>query len=65
MPSSGIFLAWPGRVGALLLGDVQNLASPIGAVKQTLFHLLNLGFLYLCAAVLLRQPRTVHGDEKK
>jgi predicted ATP-grasp superfamily ATP-dependent carboligase len=60
----GWLLAWPGRLIATVVGDIDP-ANPIGALKQTASHVLNLMWLYLVAALLLREPRTIKSGGKE
>lgn len=61
----GTVLGWPHRLAEKLLGDVSSLdlGRAVDALKYTLYHALNLGFLYVCAALLLRESRTKHEDQ--
>jgi predicted ATP-grasp superfamily ATP-dependent carboligase len=60
----GWVVALPGRTIGALMGEIDP-ATPVGALKQTLVSCLNLAFLYVIAALLLRQPRTEHPEEKR
>ena len=59
----GWVLAWPARVGEKMFGevDLEHARTLKGALKRTGYHLVNLTFLYLMAALLLwvsREPST-------
>jgi predicted ATP-grasp superfamily ATP-dependent carboligase len=58
----GWVLALPGRSVGALMGEIDP-GTPVGALKHTLANGLNLVFLYVIAALLLRQPRTKHPEE--
>jgi hypothetical protein len=51
----GLVLGWPGHLSSWLFGSDHNLATIGGAVRYTAYHGSNLLFLYVCAALLLRQ----------
>ncbi len=54
----GFALGFPGRIAQTVLGPASDLTTLGGAIKHTIFQTLNLLFLYLVAAIVLRQSRT-------
>ena len=53
----GLVLGWPMRLAIRLFGETGELGTFGGAIRYTVYHALNLLFLYLLAAVILRQRR--------
>ncbi len=61
----GAFLSWPSRLAIRMLGPVQGPETILGALGSTLYALLDLLFLYLCSALLLREGRGRKEPEKQ
>ncbi len=59
--SVGWVVALPGRSIQALVGPFDP-STLSGALKNTVSYMLNLMFWYVAAALLLRQPRTLHPD---
>lgn len=53
----GLVMGWPMRLAESLFGPVQDRGTIPGAVGYTFYNLLNLIFLYVCAALILREGR--------
>lgn len=54
----GLILGWPSRVAGKIFGELETLdrATLGGALRHTAYHALNLLFLFVVAALILRQP---------
>ena len=62
----GLVLGWPSRVAGWLFGEVHDLATLGGSLRYTAYNALNLLFLYVVAALILRQrPRKQDHNTKR
>jgi hypothetical protein len=57
----GLVLRWPSLVAARLFGQPPDAGSLLGALAHTLLRCLDLLFLYVCAALILREGRGGRG----
>jgi predicted ATP-grasp superfamily ATP-dependent carboligase len=53
----GLVLGWPSRLAARLFGQVQDAGTVLGALGGALYGALDLLFLYVCAALILRERK--------
>ncbi len=53
----GLVLGWPMQLAERLFGPVQDRGTVAGALGYTFYNLLNLLFLYVVAAIILREGR--------
>jgi len=53
----GLLLGWPHRLAERILGPPHPVGTPLGALGFTFYSALDLLFLYICAALILRQRR--------
>ena len=59
----GWLFGWPLRLAAKIFGEGRDLGNPIGALVHTASNLVNLLFLFVASALILREgKKTEEGD---